>query len=56
MDNMWFCLVEMVEKRDKLMGELHHFYTKGKGRKWVVPTGGHCWDGRMMSYGCSLQD
>ena len=48
LDNMWFCLLEMVEKRDKVMEELDHFYMKGEGRKWVVPTGGHCWAGRMM--------
>ena len=31
MDNMWFCLVEMVEKRDKLMGGAASFLHKREG-------------------------
>ena len=48
MVNIWFCLKDMVEERNKVMEELDHFYIKGDGKRWMVPDGEHCWPGRMM--------
>ena len=47
LDTVWFCL-QPVEARDKVMEELNIFYTKGEGRRWVVPTSKHCWARRLM--------
>ena len=48
LDKIWFCLLSMVKERDRVMEELHDFYTKYEGKNWKVHDKKYCWSGRMM--------
>ena len=48
LDKIWFCLSSMVEKRDRVMENMHEFYTKYEGKSWKVHDKKYCWSGRMM--------
>ena len=48
LDKIWFCFLSMVDERDRVMKELHDFYTKYEGKSWKVTDEKYCWSGRMM--------
>ena len=41
-------MLSMVVERDRVMEELHDFYTKYEGTSWKVTDEKNCWSGRMM--------
>ena len=48
LDKIWVCLLSMVGERDRVMEDLHDFYTKYEGKSWKVTDKKYCWSGRMM--------
>ena len=48
LDKIWFCLLSMIDERDRVMEELHDFYTKYEGKSWKVTDEKYCWSGRLM--------
>lgn len=48
LDKIWVCLLSMVDERDRVMEDLHDFYTKYEGKSWKVTDKKYCWSGRMM--------
>ena len=48
LDKIWVCLLSMVDERDRVIEDLHDFYTKYEGKSWKVTDKKYCWSGRMM--------